>query len=134
MLIGVPVVRPSNTPERICTWSASWRADETLLWPTRRRSSSRWISASPISSPAGQPSTTQPTAGPCDSPQVVMRNAWPKLLPGIVSNVFLWRSNGKRLTPRVELPPHQIAALAEVRVGRVEPQRTFQLIERALVL
>src|ERR1700704_628759 len=30
--------------------------------------------------PGGQPSTTQPIAGPWLSPQVVMRNRWPKLL------------------------------------------------------
>jgi hypothetical protein len=31
----------------------------------------------------GQPSITAPTAGPCDSPQVVTRNALPNVLPAI---------------------------------------------------
>ena len=30
--------------------------------------------------PGGQPSTTQPSAGPWLSPQVVTRNRWPKVL------------------------------------------------------
>src|SRR5579871_4248954 len=34
----------------------------------------------------GQPSTTQPMAGPWLSPQVVTRNRWPKLLCDIVSD------------------------------------------------
>ena len=38
------------------------------------------MSASSIGMPGGQPSTTQPIAGPWLSPQVVMRNRWPKLL------------------------------------------------------
>src|ERR1700681_3335913 len=38
------------------------------------------MSASVRGIPGGQPSTTQPIAGPCLSPQVVMRNRWPKLL------------------------------------------------------
>src|SRR5215467_13808373 len=39
------------------------------------------ISASVSASRGGQPSTTTPTAPPCDSPQVVMRNRCPKVLP-----------------------------------------------------
>ena len=38
------------------------------------------MSASSSWMPGGQPSTTQPIAGPWLSPQVVMRNRWPKLL------------------------------------------------------
>ena len=30
--------------------------------------------------PGGQPSTTQPSAGPWLSPKVVTRNKWPKVL------------------------------------------------------
>ena len=33
--IGVPVVRPSNTPERICTWSVSRRCVVKRDWPGR---------------------------------------------------------------------------------------------------
>src|SRR6185369_3026132 len=29
--------------------------------------------------PGGSPSMTTPTAGPCDSPNVVTRNSWPKV-------------------------------------------------------
>jgi len=32
----------------------------------------------------GQPSTTQPMAGPCDSPQVEKRNSFPKVLNDII--------------------------------------------------
>ena len=38
------------------------------------------MSASLSGSSGGQPSTTQPIAGPWLSPQVVTRNKWPKLL------------------------------------------------------
>src|SRR5215213_1181633 len=39
------------------------------------------MSASVNGIPAGVPSTTTPSAGPCDSPQVVSRKILPKLLP-----------------------------------------------------
>src|SRR5262245_24413571 len=39
------------------------------------------MSASESASRGGQPSTTTPTAPPCDSPQVVIRNRCPKVLP-----------------------------------------------------
>ena len=38
------------------------------------------MSASLSGMRGGQPSTTQPMAGPWLSPQVVMRNRWPKVL------------------------------------------------------
>src|SRR5262249_4093162 len=38
------------------------------------------MSASVSGMPGGQPSMTQPIAGPWLSPQVVMRKRWPKLL------------------------------------------------------
>ncbi len=78
-LMGVPRVRPSNTPERICTLSCSWRGEVSSLCPGLRRSSSRWISAASSGSPGGQPSITAPMAGPCDSPQVVTRKYLPKV-------------------------------------------------------
>ena len=78
--MGVPVVRPSKTPERISTVSASLRGVVMSLWPGRRRSSSAWISAAVIGRRGGQPSITTPMAGPWLSPQVVMRKIWPKLL------------------------------------------------------
>src|SRR5690554_2578171 len=83
MDIGVPSVFPSNTPESISTVSGSLRWVVILLWPGRLLSSSNCMSAGESSSPAGQPSTTTPTAAPCDSPQVVIRNSCPKEFPGI---------------------------------------------------
>ena len=70
----MPVVRPSNTPDRISTVSGSRRCVTCRDVPGRRRSSSRWMSASASTSPGGQPSTTQPIAGPCDSPNDVTQN------------------------------------------------------------
>src|SRR6266478_4070005 len=81
MLMGVPSVWPLNVPERICTVSLSLRGVTILDWPGRRRSRSGWMSASESFRRGGQPSTTTPTPPPCDSPQVVMRKRWPKLLP-----------------------------------------------------
>src|SRR5215471_6496944 len=80
---GVPSVRPSCMPDRISTWSSSLRWVVIALWPGRRRSSSRWISSTVSGRRGGQPSMTTPTAGPCDSPKVVTRNALPKLFPAI---------------------------------------------------
>ena len=81
--IGVPVVRPSKTPDRMRTWSGSLR---WLVWrevPVRRRSRSGWISCSDSSNPGGQPSTMQPSAGPWLSTNVVTVNSLPKVLPDI---------------------------------------------------
>src|SRR5690606_11990199 len=86
--IGVPVVTPSNVPERILTVSGSWRWVVKRDVPGRRRSSQYWMSASPSGMPGGTPSTTQPIAGPWLSPQVVKRKSWPKLLPGMGLRTF----------------------------------------------
>lgn len=51
------------------------------LCPGRRRSSSAWISSVEMAMLDGQPSMTQPTDLPWDSPQVVTRNSVPKVLP-----------------------------------------------------
>ena len=79
----MPVVRPSNTPDRISTVSGSRRCVTCRDVPGLRRSSSRWMSASASASPGGQPSTTQPIAGPCDSPNDVTQNSVPSVLPDI---------------------------------------------------
>ena len=79
--IGVPVVLPSYTPDRISTASASLRCVTWRDVPGRRRSSSGWMSASDRAMPGGQPSITQPMAGPCDSPKFVTWKRWPKVLP-----------------------------------------------------
>jgi len=39
------------------------------------------MSAADSSMPGGQPSITQPIAGPCDSPKLVTANKVPKVLP-----------------------------------------------------
>src|SRR5262245_34323313 len=49
------------------------------LCPGRRRSSSCWIAPTSTASPGGNPSTSTPTAGPCDSPNVVTRNSRPNV-------------------------------------------------------
>ena len=73
----MPVVFPSNTPERISTESVSFLFVVYLLWPGFLRSRNTCISASLNGSPAGQPSTTTPIPGPCYSPRVEMRNILP---------------------------------------------------------
>ena len=74
----MPVVLPSNTPERISTESDSFRFVVYLLCPGLLLSRKLWISASEIGIPAGQPSITTPIPGPWDSPHVVIRNIEPK--------------------------------------------------------
>src|SRR3569833_4776765 len=69
-----------NTPDRIFTASGSWRWVTNFDWPGRRFSIQGWISASVSAMPGGQPSTTQPIAGPWLSPKLVTRNRWPKVL------------------------------------------------------
>src|SRR5579871_1432593 len=63
------------------TASASCRWEVWRDVPVRRRSTSRWMSASASSMPGGQPSTMQPKAGPWLSPKVVTVKSRPKLLP-----------------------------------------------------
>ena len=76
--IGVPVVFPSKTPERISAESDSFRLVVYLLCPGFLLSRKLWMSSSEIGMPAGQPSITTPIPGPWDSPHVVMRNIEPK--------------------------------------------------------
>ncbi|MOA56031.1 hypothetical protein D3C78_1799380 [compost metagenome] len=81
--IGVPVVLPSYTPDRISTVSGSRRWVTWRLVPGLRRSSSAWMSASDRVMPGGQPSTMQPIPGPWLSPNEVTVNSRPMLLPDI---------------------------------------------------
>src|SRR4030095_5762063 len=81
MLMGVPSVTPSKTPDRICTVSVSLRWVVIALWPGTRRSRSGWMSASDSGKRGGQPSTTAPMPAPCDSPHVVTRKSWPQVFP-----------------------------------------------------
>jgi hypothetical protein len=85
--IGVPVVRPSNTPDSISTVSGSRRCVTWRDVPGRRRSSSAWMSLSASAMPGGQPSTTQPIAGPCDSPNEVNVKRVPEVLPDMRSSL-----------------------------------------------
>ena len=71
--IGVPVVRPSKTPETMRTRSASRRWVVKRDCPGRRRSSQGWMSLSASAMPGGAPSIMQPISGPWLSPQVVTR-------------------------------------------------------------
>ena len=81
--IGVPVVFPSNTPDKIRTTSSSRRCVENEDVPGLRRSKSPCKSASDSVMPGGTPSTIAVSAGPCDSPAVITRNTCPMLLPAI---------------------------------------------------
>src|SRR5690606_26392750 len=78
--MGVPVVNPSWTPERISTTSASRRAEVCRVRPVARRARSATKSPGDRASPGGQPSTTQPIAGPWLSPKVVTANCLPNVL------------------------------------------------------
>src|SRR5262249_3939857 len=69
------------------TVSDSRRWLTRALWPGRRRSRSGWMSASARGRRGGQPSTTTPMAAPWDSPQVVTRKSWPKLLPTLRARI-----------------------------------------------
>src|SRR6185503_12010081 len=83
MPMGVPVVRPSKTPDRIFTTSPSLRWLTNCEVPVRRRSTSGWMSSSESARPGGHPSTMQPSAGPWLSPNVVTVNNLPIELPDI---------------------------------------------------
>src|ERR1700693_1101935 len=83
MPIGVPVVLPSNTPDRIFTRSVSRRWLTKCEVPVRRRSTSACTSASQSARPGGQPSTMHPMDGPWLSPKVVTAKSLPMVLPGM---------------------------------------------------
>src|SRR3546814_6222969 len=59
--------------------SASCRAEVCRVRPVARRARSWAKSPAAIAMSGGQPSTTQPIAGPCDSPKVVTRNRCPNV-------------------------------------------------------
>ena len=84
--MGVPVVVPSKTPESIFTASSSRRWVVNRDLPGLRRSRSRCMSPSDNGNPGGQPSTTQPSAGPWLSPKLVTVNNLPKVFPDIYNS------------------------------------------------
>ena len=86
--IGVPVVFPSNKPERISALSGSFLPVVTVLWPGLRLSRSFCMSSALSVSPDGQPSITQPIAGPWDSPQVVSLNRVPNVFDMVIISKF----------------------------------------------
>src|SRR4051812_22354084 len=103
--IGVPVVTctpcaSANTPDRMRTWSGSCRCVVKRDCPGRRLSRKGWMSASLSAMPGGQPSTTQPIAGPWLSPKVVTRNRCPKLLCDMVRFYGTARNPSNRKSPR----------------------------------
>ena len=59
------------------------------------------MSAASSASPGGQPSTTQPMAGPCDSPKDVTQNSLPNVLPDMVGSVSVPGKSGHKL-PRTQ--------------------------------
>ena len=85
--MGVPVVRPSKTPDSRRTWSASRRWLTKCEVPVRRRSTSACRCSSVSSRPGGQPSTMQPIAGPWLSPKVVTVKSLPMVLPDMSISV-----------------------------------------------
>src|SRR5688572_4950385 len=86
--IGVPVVLPSYTPERISTRSSSRRWVTWREVPGFLGSRSGWMSASESAIPGGQPSITHPIAGPWDSPNVVTVKRVPRVEPDMVMRVY----------------------------------------------
>src|SRR4030042_6427746 len=86
MEMGVPVVFPSKTPERILTRSLSFRGLVPNPWPGFLLSISLWRSSSESSNLGGQPSMTTPRALPWDSPHVVTLKSDPIEFPPISSS------------------------------------------------
>jgi len=85
IMMGVPVVIPSNTPDMIMALSGSFRlvlADEL---PGFLRSIMGWIMVSSRGIRGGHPSMTTPTPFPWDSPQVVILKNFPNVFPGILA-------------------------------------------------
>src|SRR3989344_1904049 len=96
--------------------SASLRGVVILLCPGRRLSSAVWFSSSVISILGGHPSTTTPTAPPCDSPNVVIRNNCPNEFPAIcaiITPLYLRapHSHGNREIPAGTVKPPYMTAI-----------------------
>src|SRR3954453_20595076 len=72
---GLPSVRPWRTPAVTSARSDSIFMRPPRPWPSWRRARSRSMSSGRSSRPAGSPSTTAVSPGPCDSPAVVKRSA-----------------------------------------------------------
>src|SRR6266545_2060184 len=77
-----------SRPDKTSTMSSSSRAVTSLLCPGLRRASQDCTCSTSNVWPDEQPSTTQPTATPWLSPNVVTQKLRPKVLPSIESCVF----------------------------------------------
>src|SRR5476651_292484 len=147
--IGVPVVTPSNTPDRIFTVSGSWRWVTNRDWPGRRFSIQTWMSASVSGMPGGVPSTTQPIAGPWLSPQLVNRKRVPKLLPAMAASprLVVVAEVGQQLRQRLGLgglhhandviariDMHDLTGHAAAEVGQQEQAGIADLLRRDVAL
>jgi len=75
------------------------------------------MSASVSANPGGQPSTTQPIAGPWLSPKDVTQNNFPRVLPDMMRLVQSAKMNGE-----FNIGPNA-AAGAATNVRTIEPQR-----------
>src|SRR5690348_12248550 len=101
--------------------------------PGLRLSSHTWMSASDSGMRGGQPSTTQPIAGPWLSPQVVTRNRWPKVLwdtgaYGVISSV----DNGDVRRGRILHADNMVTAIHVVHLaGHARGQIGQQIYPRA---
>ena len=78
--IGVPVVFPSNNPDKISSLSFSFLWVTIFDCPGFLLSKSFWINSIFISFPDGQPSIIPPILFPWDSPNVVTVKRLPKVL------------------------------------------------------
>src|SRR6266478_5873695 len=130
--IGVPVVLPSNTPDKIRTVSGSRRWLVYCDVPGRRRSTSACKSASERGRPGGHPSTTQPSAGPWLSPKLVTVKTRPNVLPATRCPLSQASSSSSPvvLPDRVQIPrPQQeysAAAHCNLRPNEREPPKGAQ--------
>jgi hypothetical protein len=79
---------PSKTPDMITASSGSFRRVLAADIPGRLRLSIDWMIPSFKGILGGQPSMTTPIPFPCDSPQVVILNNFPKVFPGMIVSLM----------------------------------------------
>ena len=121
--IGVPVVRPSKTPDMMRIASVSFRWLVCRLRPVRLRSTSAWISSSVSASPGGQPSTIQPRPGPWLSPKVVTVKSLPCVLPAILLFLLGYGEFGAECIEFAGThQKHALAAMFELHPGERHPR------------
>src|SRR2546429_294968 len=96
------------------------------------------MSASSSASPGGQPSTTQPIAGPCDSPKEVTANSLPMVLPDMDDGAAEGAGSERQISGQAERKP-AVQQLSAVRSrqrahgnGNVQGRRRTDQPERLL--